>query len=95
MKFRIILILNTVILLGCNGSVTDFVKDATPPSSGQPSIDPGSAGGVTGFKITPGVFNGNTTNAAVRATVTTTDRLFQAGDVSVSLTINRKRGNPQ
>ena len=82
--------------MGCNGDITDFVKGVMPPGLDLPSLGDNSSKPGS-LKVSPGQYNGVATggNGAIRANVTTTDRMYTGGDISASLTINRTRVTPQ
>ena len=93
----IALITTGLLLAGCNGTVADFVRGApprqAPPASTPPPVSQNDSN--TGFKTSPGRFDGSGGGYAIRANITTTDKLFSAGDYSARLTLSRTRGKVQ
>lgn len=82
-------------LMGCDASVTDFVK-----GGGDPLRDPDlktpplapiavASSDIVGFKVSPGRMTATSADISLDATVSPTNRILSTTDMSMSVTISR------
>lgn len=79
-------------LMGCDSSVTDFVKGGGDPNRDpNPNLPIAPGTGVVGFKVSPGRKTAVATDLSMSAqmTVTPTNRVLSTTDMSMSVTISR------
>jgi hypothetical protein len=74
------------LLVGCGHAIDQWVR-ATQPLFGVPL----KFEGQSNVKISPGTTVSSSSDIAVKAHVTITDRLITSGDVSASVSLNRTR----
>jgi hypothetical protein len=86
-----------VTLVGCDASVTDFVKSARPSNIPAPNIptDPVNpiSNGANQFKISPSKINSKSANASLTANITPTRQVLSSANVGIEVGINRSRAS--
>ncbi len=84
----------TFALAGCNASVTDFVKSATPSNIINPPVVAVVSNGPMALKVSPGQMKASATNGAVLGNVSPTNMILRSSDVTARVAISRSRTSP-
>lgn len=93
LKFLFIAPLIGIVLSGCNSKVQDFVRGVKPelPTTDVPQEPNANVGGM---KVSPGQMRAASSDTAVVANATTTNRVLSSSDVSARVSISRTRVSP-
>lgn len=93
LKFLFLMPLIGFVLSGCNSKVQDFVRGVKPelPTTDGPQEPNANIGGI---KVSPGQMRAASTDTAVVANVTTTNKVLSSSDISARVSISRTRVSP-
>jgi len=81
-------------LTGCDGNLTNFVS-GTRPGNTVPSDNQIDATGPMALKRSPAAINSTTSNGALKANITLTNRVISGNGMAASISISRSRVSPQ